>query len=126
MSGLASGRSILFIATTIGTLGGPGVVDRLDRLRLTPSTAATTSTTTSVMFAPRARMLVNAWWPGVSMNVTRFLLAVAAVDLDHPRGGVLRDAAGLAGGDVGAADLVQQARLAVVDVAEDRDDRRAA
>ena len=31
-SGLASGRSILLIATMIGTLGGLGVVDRLDRL----------------------------------------------------------------------------------------------
>ena len=49
---------------------------------------------------------------------------VAFADVDHPRGGVLRDAARFAGGDVGVADLVQQAGLAVVDVAEDRDDRR--
>ena len=32
---------------------------------------------------------------------------------------VLRDAAGLAGGDVRVADIVEQARLAVVDVAHD-------
>ena len=38
---------------------------------------------------------------------------------------VLRDATGLAGGDLGLADRVQQRRLAVVDVAHDRHDRRA-
>ena len=38
---------------------------------------------------------------------------------------VLRDAAGLAGDDLRRADRVQQRRLAVVDVAHDRDDRRA-
>ena len=38
---------------------------------------------------------------------------------------VLGDAAGLAGGDLGLADRVQQRGLAVVDVAHDRDDRRA-
>ena len=38
---------------------------------------------------------------------------------------VLRDAAGLALDDLGRADRVQQRRLAVVDVAHDRDDRRA-
>ncbi len=36
---------------------------------ITPSSAATTSTTMSVASAPRARMAVNASWPGVSMNV---------------------------------------------------------
>ncbi len=36
---------------------------------MTPSSAATTSTTMSVTFAPRARMAVNASWPGVSMKV---------------------------------------------------------
>ena len=35
----------------------------------TPSSAATTSTTMSVVCAPRARMAVNASWPGVSMKV---------------------------------------------------------
>ena len=33
---------------------------------ITPSSAATTRTTTSVTFAPRARINVNASWPGVS------------------------------------------------------------
>ena len=38
---------------------------------ITPSSAATTSTTMSVTLAPRARMAVNASWPGVSMKVMR-------------------------------------------------------
>jgi hypothetical protein len=38
---------------------------------------------------------------------------------------VLGDATGLAGDDLGLADRVEQRRLAVVDVAHDRDDRRA-
>ena len=38
---------------------------------------------------------------------------------------MLGDAAGLAGDDVGAADRVEQRRLAVVDMAHDRDHRRA-
>ena len=38
---------------------------------ITPSSAATTSTTMSVAWAPRARMAVNASWPGVSRNTTR-------------------------------------------------------
>ena len=36
---------------------------------MTPSSAATTSTAMSVTFAPRARIAVNASWPGVSRNV---------------------------------------------------------
>ena len=35
-----------------------------------PADAATTSTTMSVTWAPRARMSVNAAWPGVSRKVT--------------------------------------------------------
>ena len=49
----------------------------------------------------------------------------AAVDLDRVRADVLRDAAGFALGDLRLADRVEQRRLAVVDVAHDRDDRRA-
>ncbi len=36
---------------------------------MTPSSAATTRMTMSVTPAPRARIAVNASWPGVSMNV---------------------------------------------------------
>ena len=65
-------------------------------------------------------MAVNASWPGVSRKVIGLVVVVHLVGAD-----VLRDAAGLAGGDVGLADRVEQRRLAVVDVAHDRDDRRA-
>ena len=46
----------------------------------------------------------------------------AAVDVDGVGADVLGYAAGLAGRDVGVADVVQQAGLAVVDVAHDHDD----
>ena len=49
---------------------------------------------------------------------------VPCVRLDLVGADVLRDAAGLAAGDVRLADLVEQARLAVVDVTHDGDDRR--
>ena len=48
-----------------------------------------------------------------------------AVVLDLVRADVLRDAAGLGLDDRGLADRVEQRRLPVVDVAHDRDDRRA-
>jgi hypothetical protein len=64
----------LFIATTIGTSAAfAWLIDSIV-CGCTPSAADTTSTTTSVMLAPRARMPVNAWWPGVSINVTRLEL----------------------------------------------------
>ena len=47
-----------------------------------------------------------------------------AVVLDLVRTDVLRDATGLSRRDVRSADRVEEARLAVVDVTEDRDDRR--
>ena len=50
----------------------------------------------------------------------RLLVVVDLVGAD-----VLGDAAGLAGGDLGLADRVEQRGLAVVDVAHDRDHRRA-
>ena len=49
----------------------------------------------------------------------------AALDVDGVGADVLRDAAGLSGGDVGLADVVQQAGLAVVDVTHDHDYRGA-
>ena len=73
----------------------------------------------SVTWAPRARMAVNAAWPGVSRKVIGPPAVCHAVGAD-----VLRDAAGLAGDHVGAADAVQQRRLAVVDVTHHRHHRR--
>ncbi len=49
---------------------------------------------------------------------------LAAVLLDRVGADALRDAAGFAAGDVRLADLVEQRRLAVVDVPEHGDDRR--
>ena len=48
-----------------------------------------------------------------------------ALDLHLIGADVLGDAAGLAGGNVCVADIVEKARLAVVDVTHDNDDRRA-
>ncbi len=69
-SGLASGRSILLTATTIGTSAALAWSIASTVCGMTPSSAATTSTTTSVTRPARARMAVNASWPGVSRNVT--------------------------------------------------------
>ena len=86
---------------------------------MTPSSAATTSTAISVTLAPRARISVNASWPGVSTNEISL-----AVLLDRIRANVLRDAAAFAAHHVDADDPIEQRRLAVVDVAQERDDRR--
>ena len=63
--------SILFTATTIGTSAARAWEIDSFVCGMTPSSAATTSTAMSVTFAPRARMAVNASWPGVSRNVIR-------------------------------------------------------
>ena len=68
-SGFASGRSILLTATTIGTSAARACEIDSFVCGMTPSSAATTSTAMSVTFAPRARIAVNASWPGVSRNV---------------------------------------------------------
>ncbi len=70
-STFASGMSILFTATTIGTSAARACEIDSFVCGMTPSSAATTSTAMSVTFAPRARMAVNASWPGVSRNVIR-------------------------------------------------------
>ena len=75
----------------------------------------------SVTLAPRARIAVNAAWPGVSMKVIlpcRRRIHLIGAD-------VLGDAAGLAADHVGRADGVEQRGLAVVDVTHDGHDRRA-
>ena len=67
--GLAVGRSILLIATIIGTPAFRAWLMASTVWGMTWSSAATTRTTMSVTWAPRARMAVNAWWPGVSRKV---------------------------------------------------------
>ncbi len=119
-SGFAPSLSILLTATMIGTSAALAWWMASTVCGMTPSSAATTRMTMSVMFAPRARMAVNASWPGVSMKVICLPLL-----LDDRRADVLRDAAGLGGHNAGLADGVEQRRLAVVDVTHDGHDRRA-
>ena len=67
--GLASGLSILLMATMIGALAALAWRIASIVCGMTPSSAATTRTTMSVTLAPRARIAVKAAWPGVSMKV---------------------------------------------------------
>ena len=69
MSGLASALSILFMATSSGTLEARAWLTASMVCGMTPSSAATTRITMSVSLAPRARIDVNAEWPGVSRKV---------------------------------------------------------
>ena len=69
LSGLAPGTSILFIATIIGIPAAFAWFIASTVWGITPSSAATTSIATSVIWAPLARMLVNASCPGVSKKV---------------------------------------------------------
>ena len=112
--------SILLRATTIGTLAALAWLIASSVWGMTPSSAATTTTAMSVTLAPRARIAVNASWPGVSRKTTRLPSCV-----DLARADVLGDAAALAGRDLGRPDRVEQAGLAVVDVAHDGHDRGA-
>jgi hypothetical protein len=66
---LAVGKSILLIATTSGTPAFLACEMASIVCGMIASSAATTSTTRSVTWAPRARIAVNASWPGVSRNV---------------------------------------------------------
>ncbi len=67
--GLASGLSTLLIATTMGTPAALAWLMASIVCGITESSAATTRITMSVAWAPRARMAVNASWPGVSRKV---------------------------------------------------------
>ena len=73
----------------------------------------------SVTFAPRARIAVNASWPGVSRNV---ILRPSTSVWYAPMCWVIPPASVV--DDLRRADRVQQRRLAVIDVAHDRDHRR--
>ena len=67
--GSAPSLSILLTATTMGTPAAWAWLSASIVCGFTPSSAATTKIAISVTSAPRARMAVNASWPGVSMKV---------------------------------------------------------
>ena len=119
-SGLAPGLSILFTATTIGTLAALAWLIASMVCGMTPSSEATTK-------HDDVGHLGTAGAHGreglVAGGVDEGDLAIADA---HDRGAdVLGDAAGLAlGRHAGVADGVEQRRLAVVDVAHDGDDGR--
>ena len=77
-SGSACGRSTLLIATIMGTLAACAwaMASRVWGIRL--SSAAITMMAMSATLAPRARMVVKASWPGVSMNTILPLLVWAS------------------------------------------------
>ncbi|CFE83410.1 Uncharacterised protein [Mycobacterium tuberculosis] len=69
LAGSAPSLSILLTATTIGTSAACAWLMASTVCGITPSSAATTKMAISVALAPRARMAVNASWPGVSIKV---------------------------------------------------------
>ena len=121
--GSAPSRSILFTATTIGHVGGQGVVERLDGLRHHAVVGR------HHQHGDVGRLRTTGTHGGerlVTRGVDEGDLALVAVDLGGHLVGTdgLGDATGLAGDHVGLADRVEQLRLAVVDVTHDGDDRR--
>ena len=119
-SGLAFSRSILLMATTIGTSAALAWLMRLDGLRHHAVVGRHHQD-------DDVGDLGAAGPHGGERLVARRVdeRDLPAVLLDLVGADVLGDAAGLAGDDVGLADAVEQQRLAVVDVAHDGDDRRA-
>ena len=68
--GSAPSLSTLLTATSTGTSAASAWSTASRVWGFTPSSAATTMMAMSVTLAPRARIAVNASWPGVSRNVT--------------------------------------------------------
>ena len=68
-SGFEVGLSILFTATIVGTSASLAWFIASIVWGITPSSAATTKIVISVTWAPRARIVVKAAWPGVSRKV---------------------------------------------------------
>ena len=119
-SGLASGLSILLSAMMIGTLAALAWPIASSVWGMTPSSAATTThRDVGDLGAAGAH-------GGERLVARRVEEHDAPVAAGHLAGAdVLGDAAALAGRDGGRADRVEEARLAVVDVAHDRHDRGA-
>ena len=120
LSGLASGRSILLTATMHRHLGGLRVVDRLDRLRHHPVVGGDDDHDDVGDVGAAGPHRGERRVAGGVDEADRLAVLVHLVGAD-----VLGDPAGLAGDHLGLADRVQQRGLAVVDVAHDRDHRRA-
>ena len=118
--GSAPSLSILLTATRIGTSAALRVVDRLAGLR---HDAVVGGDDDDRDVGHLGAAGAHGGERLVARRVEEGDRLVVVVDLVGAD--VLRDAAGLARGDLGLADRVQQRRLAVVDVAHDRDDRRA-
>ena len=100
-------------------LGRPGMVDRLDRLRHHAVVGGDDEDHDVGGLGATGAHLGER---GVARRVDERQRLTALVDLIGAD--VLGDATGLAGDDVGRADLVEQGRLAVVDVTHHRDHRR--
>src|ERR1700722_14789580 len=116
------------MATIIGTFAALAWLIASTVCGITPSSAATTSTTMSVTLAPRARIAVNAAWPGglsVGGGVDEGDLVTSFGRVHLIGADMLGDAAGFAGNHVGMAQRVEQRGLAVVDVTHHGHDRRA-
>src|ERR1700733_2474025 len=119
-SGSASGLSILLTATTIGTPAAFACWIASMVCGMTPSSAATTITTTvGGLGAARAHCGEGR----VTRRVQKSDRAAWRLDVVSPD--VLRNAAGLAGRDLGAAHVVEQRSLAVIDVPHHRHHRSA-
>ena len=101
--------------------GRLGVVDRLDRLRHQPVVGRHhQDDDVGDVGAARAHLGERLVARRVEEGDLRLVRQRDLIGAD-----MLGDAAGLAGDDVGAADRVEQAGLAVIDMAHDRDHRRA-
>ena len=114
------GRSILFSATTIGHAGGAGVADGFFGLRH-DAVVGGDDQHGDIGDVGAAGTHFGEGFVAGGIDEGDF----SAVAFDLVGADVLRDAAAFAAGDVDADDLIQQRRFAVVDVAQERDDRRA-
>ena len=119
-SGWASGLSILLMATTMGTLGGAGVVDGFQRLR---HDAVVGRHHQHHDVGDLGAAGAHAGEGFVAGRIDEHDLA--AVHLHLVRADVLGDAAGFARRHVGFADGVEQRRLAMIHVTHDGDHGRA-
>ena len=119
LSGSASGLSILLIAIDAAAPWRPRVIDRFDGLRHHAVVGGDHQHhDVGQLGAARAHRGERRMARGIEEGDD------ALLGLHVVRADMLGDAAGFAGGHLGAADVVQQRGLAVVDVTHDGDHRR--